>query len=501
MTSLGNGEVAQPRRSSIILAANSGIAARQDFARGQRSKQSSATSSLSQDSREYTGDASPTDEDSSHATPHSNKRHGNRSTSASPISALSVESSTSLERGQLSETSSPMVPSDRSKSEVENAKSLPPNRPKPPPPRGSRRRTHLRNPMPASRSQTPLAYTDLGQDYSRYPSPLPKIPVTRTSTPVPRMKDPNEEPASDVPRSSPPPSEPPLPPGIHAGYAVDPEKRDSWLLDDRIGAPATVNAGYRFPLYPDEEEVDDDLHMPRSDDDKRLRPKLRDFFAPNQLLSLIGLLFMLVGLGCVFILLPVLGASGAYHYSYPKDAEGSDDATSEAQTWTKVNNVRYGLLKNVRTGLIDPDTPKSALTRKSFLGEDLALVFSDEFSRPNRTFYPGDDPYWTAPDFWYGATQDLERYDPDAVTTADGTLTLRMDEFVNHGLNYRSGMVNSWNQACFKGGLLEVSVSLPGPGGASGLWVSLFQHRSFCRGRLLKTFSGNAILQIPYEWS
>ena len=73
-------------------------------------------------------------------------------------------------------------------------------------------------------------------------------------------------------------------------------------------------------------------------------------------------------------------------------------------------------------------------------------------------------------DIWYGSTQDLEWYDPDAVTTFDGTLTIRLDKFVNHDVNYRSGMINSWNQICFKGGALEISVSLPGPGGASGLW-------------------------------
>lgn len=34
--------------------------------------------------------------------------------------------------------------------------------------------------------------------------------------------------------------------------------------------------------------------------------------------------------------------------------------------------------------------------------------FSDEFQTDGRTFYPGDDPYWTAVDLWYGVTQDLE---------------------------------------------------------------------------------------------
>ena len=66
-------------------------------------------------------------------------------------------------------------------------------------------------------------------------------------------------------------------------------------------------------------------------------------------------------------------------------------------------------------------------------------MFSDEFNAEGRTFYEGDDQFFTAPDLHYDATKDLEWYDPDAVTTANGTLTLRMDAFKNHGLFYRSG--------------------------------------------------------------
>ena len=73
-------------------------------------------------------------------------------------------------------------------------------------------------------------------------------------------------------------------------------------------------------------------------------------------------------------------------------------------------------------------------------------------------------------DLWYGVTQDLEWYDPDAVTTANGTLNLKFDAFQNHNLNYRSGMVQSWNQLCFKGGRLEASISLPGRGDTEGFW-------------------------------
>lgn len=66
------------------------------------------------------------------------------------------------------------------------------------------------------------------------------------------------------------------------------------------------------------------------------------------------------------------------------------------------------LLKNIRTGLIDPDTPKDAMTRIGANGEKQVLVFSDEFNTDGRTFYDGDDPFFQAVDIWYGATMDLE---------------------------------------------------------------------------------------------
>lgn len=90
--------------------------------------------------------------------------------------------------------------------------------------------------------------------------------------------------------------------------------------------------------------------------------------------------------------------------------------------------ISYGelpLLKNVKRSLIDPDTPKSAMTRKSTGGKKQRLVvcfpfgidishtdpntqFSDEFNKEGRTFYNEDDPYFQAVDIWYGVTYDLE---------------------------------------------------------------------------------------------
>lgn len=53
-------------------------------------------------------------------------------------------------------------------------------------------------------------------------------------------------------------------------------------------------------------------------------------------------------------------------------------------------------------GLIDLDTPADALTHASFRdGTEWTLVFSDEFEKEGRTFYPGEDPYWEAVDLHY----------------------------------------------------------------------------------------------------
>lgn len=117
--------------------------------------------------------------------------------------------------------------------------------------------------------------------------------------------------------------------------------------------------------------------------------------------------------------------------------------------------------------LVDPETPDSAKTRTGFDGQEYELVFSDEFNTDGRTFYPGDDPFWEAVDLWYGVTADLEWYDPQQVTTKNGYLSITMesvtDPTLNHGLQYKSGMLQSWNKFCFTHGYLEVAVTLPGP--------------------------------------
>ncbi|EZF31958.1 hypothetical protein H101_04447 [Trichophyton interdigitale H6] len=208
-------------------------------------------------------------------------------------------------------------------------------------------------------------------------------------------------------------------------------------------------------VYPHDVEKDDELHNPDPNDKERKC----DIWHKRGITNIGALIFLIGGVLTLFIGYPVI--------SY---IQGLTSVKGGCAGDPMCIDVDIPLLKNIRTGLIDPDTPKSAMKKKSASGKDLELVFSDEFNLDGRTFFQEDDPYLQAVDIWYGVTQDLEWYDPDAVTTKNGKLELRFDAFQNHYLNYRSGMVQSWNQMCFTGGRLEASISLPGRGDVSGLW-------------------------------
>ncbi|BGP42176.1 hypothetical protein JCM10450v2_006266 [Rhodotorula kratochvilovae] len=148
-------------------------------------------------------------------------------------------------------------------------------------------------------------------------------------------------------------------------------------------------------------------------------------------------------------------------------------------------------------GLIDKDTPEAAMTRIGNDGEKYVLVFSDEFNTDGRTFWPGDDPYWEAVDIHYWPTGDLEWYDPDAVTTKDGNLVITITEEPVNGLNFRSGMLQSWNKFCFTGGYIEVSISLPGTNDISGFWPGAWTLGNLARAGYGATTDGT----WPYAYN
>ncbi|EIN14053.1 beta-glucan synthesis-associated protein [Punctularia strigosozonata HHB-11173 SS5] len=142
-------------------------------------------------------------------------------------------------------------------------------------------------------------------------------------------------------------------------------------------------------------------------------------------------------------------------------------------------------------GLIDLETPKDAYYKSAFRdGSEMQLVFSDEFNTDGRTFYPGDDPYWEAVDLHYWGTNNMEWYDPAAITTRNGSLEVTLSKKQTHGLDYQGGMMSTWNKFCFTGGLIEASVVLPGANNILGLWPAIWTMGNLGRAGYGATLDG-----------
>ncbi|KAI0266416.1 beta-glucan synthesis-associated [Gloeopeniophorella convolvens] len=228
------------------------------------------------------------------------------------------------------------------------------------------------------------------------------------------------------------PSGPPTSRGGLVPYAYDPE------LDDKE------------PM--DEEDL---LHEPDSVDKSSSVIALRGVLNVGVLVLLIGALLAL------FIAYPVVTyVHNNAHNLFLEENGGTGN------TVTTPPPPSFAMPQ-----LIDRETPDSAKTRTGYDNEDYVLVFSDEFNTDGRTFYPGDDPYWEAVDLWYWATADLEWYDPRQVYTQNGSLHVRIENVETNGMQYRSGMLQSWNKFCFTSGYIEVSLTLPGPNSETrGYW-------------------------------
>ncbi|KDR79505.1 hypothetical protein GALMADRAFT_1243340 [Galerina marginata CBS 339.88] len=209
------------------------------------------------------------------------------------------------------------------------------------------------------------------------------------------------------------------------------------------------------------------------------------------------LLILVLGLLCLFVFYPVL--------TFYRDAARNNAIEGNI----RINSTGQAPVLFQMPDLIDTDTPDSAKSRTGFDGKQYELVFSDEFNIAGRSFYPGDDPFWEAVDLWYGATGDLEWYDPSQITTRDGSLIITMDststtqagltpgstapftEAQNHGLDYRSGMLQSWNKFCFTTGYVEVSVTFPGPDQQTqGYWPGAWTMGNLARPGYAATTDG-----------
>lgn len=232
-------------------------------------------------------------------------------------------------------------------------------------------------------------------------------------------------------------------------------------------------------------DAEDYLHDPKS---KGGFKGDKGEFPWRGILNVAVLLLLVLGLLILFIFYPVLTFYRNAARNSAIDGNIRINATGQSPVLFQMPEI------------IDAETPASARTHIGTDGSQYELVFSDEFTVDGRTFYPGDDPFWEAVDLWYGATGDLEWYDPQQVTTRNGSLVITLDSSnttvagqtpgstapftaaQNHNLNYRSGMLQSWNKFCFTTGYIEVSVVLPGQdSNSAGYWPGVWTMGNLAR--------------------
>ncbi|KAF8640087.1 hypothetical protein AX17_001327 [Amanita inopinata Kibby_2008] len=236
-------------------------------------------------------------------------------------------------------------------------------------------------------------------------------------------------------------------------------------------------------LSPDFVEPDDSLHNPDARSEKYSigNPML---FSTRGLANLGCLAVLCSGLLALFVGYPL--ATYVYRVSplTPGFNLGGINASGQVPS-----------LGNF--GLVDLDTPKDAYVKPSYRdGSKMMLVFSDEFNTNGRSFYPGDDPYWEAADLHYWATNNLEWYDPAAVTTENGSLVITFSQIQTHDLNFQGGLISSWNKFCFTGGMFEASVQLPAANNVVGMWPALWTMGNLGRAGYGATLEG----MWPYSY-
>ncbi|KAI3431296.1 hypothetical protein D9Q98_004355 [Chlorella vulgaris] len=181
----------------------------------------------------------------------------------------------------------------------------------------------------------------------------------------------------------------------------------------------------------------------------------------------------------------------------------------------------------VTTEWIDAATPDTACTAQLCTDDfdtcnvaspplsTLQLVFSDEFETEGQQLnVAAGNKRWTAEQLHYGATQDIEVYLPEQVTTEGGAAVITIDQVADGGSAtalgqlaggavanvssaYKSGFVDSWNKFCFTGGYLESRLQLPGNETVSGFWPALWLMGNLARGGYAETTRGF----WPYSYS
>jgi beta-glucan synthesis-associated protein KRE6 len=142
--------------------------------------------------------------------------------------------------------------------------------------------------------------------------------------------------------------------------------------------------------------------------------------------------------------------------------------------------------------MTDVDTPVSKRSTTRFHdGANLTLVMSDEYEVNGRSFGPGEDAFFEAIDQpGQETSKELQYYNSSTefVTTRDGylvivtkrqqttTSTFDYESYstISQTYDYTSALIQSWNKFCFTGGVLEISVQLPGRYDSGGLWPAIW---------------------------
>ncbi|KAG6844560.1 hypothetical protein H0H87_005902 [Tephrocybe sp. NHM501043] len=271
-------------------------------------------------------------------------------------------------------------------------------------------------------------------------------------------------PSSSSNAETPYPSLLPQPSGIAASYSLSPDPRQ-W------GSDLSVNLV----------EPDDEIHNPARGFNATSIERGGSIFSARGLMNF-GCLFILgFGLLALFAGFPII----TYFTKNEPTTQGGFNLggiNATGQIPSMAGNW----------GLIDVETPSDVYTMPAWTSgtSELQLIFSDEFNTDGRSFYPGDDPYWEAVDLHYWATNNLEWYDPAAVTTGNGSLVVTLSAKETHGMNYEGGMITSWNKFCFTGGYIESKVQLPGPNNVVGLWPAVWTMGNLGRAGYGATLEG-----------
>ncbi|THU76916.1 glycoside hydrolase family 16 protein [Dendrothele bispora CBS 962.96] len=199
-------------------------------------------------------------------------------------------------------------------------------------------------------------------------------------------------------------------------------------------------------LSPNLIEADDDLHRPDPESEAR-KIEFGGHAVSKRGLTNVGCLALL----CLGILTLFLG--------YPVVTFATRSPLSTLGGFSTGGLNASGQVPEMpgNWGLIDLDTPKDVYTKPGWKdsSKKMQLVFSDEFNKDGRS-----------------QTNNLEWYDPAAVTTASGNLVITQSRKKTHDLNYQGGGFD-FNME-FTGGLIETSVVIPGANNVLGLWPAIW---------------------------